>query len=110
MPTIAQSKAYDGAEERIRRLGLAPLTDELNSILTGFSLLVSERRDANSAAAVKTLIDERFDESDGWTKSQGGDIDWTKCLTIKTAKFCLGAQIQISAIKRPDPYRHRPSA
>src|SRR6266849_8707763 len=97
MPTIAQSKAYDGAEERISRLGLTPLNEELNRILTGFSLHLAERRDANSAAAVRTLIDERFQQAGGWTQSQTGDVDWVKCLAVKTCKVCLGVQVQISA-------------
>jgi hypothetical protein len=97
MPTIAQRQAYDGAEERISRLGLTPLNEEIVHILTDFSLLVAERRDANSAAAVRTLIDERFEQSGGWTQRQTGDVDWVKCLSINGARVCLGVEVQISA-------------
>lgn len=96
MPTIEARQAYNGAEERIARLGLRPLWDELVEILTGFKLLIEERRHANGAGAVRALIDERFRDAGGWTHSSSGGVDWTKCLTVNGTRVCLGAEIQIS--------------
>jgi hypothetical protein len=75
MPTIAERKSYDGADQRIERLGLARLWEELTAILTDFKLLVAETRDANGGAAVRELIDKRFEQASGWKKSQTGDVD-----------------------------------
>ena len=47
MPKITSERTYDGASERVRRLGLAPLLDQVRGLLTGFTLLVKEERDAN---------------------------------------------------------------
>ena len=62
MPQIVEEVHYNGAKERIARLGLAPLVDEVKAALTGFQLLVKEQVDANGGAAVRKLIDLQFDE------------------------------------------------
>ena len=97
MPRIVEEQPYDGARERIERLGLAPLFDELRGILQGFSLRVKEARDANGGGAVRRLIDERFDRATGWTKKQTGDVDWTKYVTVNGTRVCFGVEIQFSA-------------
>lgn len=95
MPRIVEEQYYDGARERIERLGLSPLLGELRDILAGFNLEVKEERDANGGAAVRRLIDARFPAS--WTNVQTGDIDWAKCLTVNGTRVCLGVEIQMSA-------------
>ncbi len=82
MPTIHEEIAYDGAQKKIERLGLAPLLTEIRGILTGFPLTVKEERDANGAAIIREMIDARFAASAGWTKTVSGDIDWVKCKII----------------------------
>jgi hypothetical protein len=97
MPKITSEAVYNGALERINRLGLDPLMDQVRSILTGFDLLVKEERDTNGGAAVRKMIDAQFEEAGGWTKKQTGGVDWTKCLLINGAKVCIGVEIQFSA-------------
>jgi len=97
MPRIANSHSYGGAEVRIQRLGLTPLWEELQMILTGFRLLVLEEQDKNGGAAVRKLIDEQFTKAGGWEKKQTGDVDWTKCRTVNGSRVCLGVEIQVSA-------------
>jgi hypothetical protein len=94
---IVEEQPYDGVRERIGRLGLEPLLLELRQILEGFELRVQEERDANGGAAVRKLIDERFERATGWTKKQTGDVDWTKCLTVNGTRVCVGVEIQFSA-------------
>jgi hypothetical protein len=60
MPRIVEEVYYDGAKERIERLGLTPLLDEIKTLVSGFELLVEESVDANGGAAVRKLIDRRF--------------------------------------------------
>lgn len=71
MPKIVEEYPYNGANERIARLGLTPLLEELRAILTGFPLRVEEKRDANGGAAVRRLIDERFPKA--WKNVAAGD-------------------------------------
>lgn len=97
MAQIVEEHPYNGVTQRIERLGLAPLLDELRTILQEFPLLVEERRDANGGAAVRKMIDERFEQARGWEKKQTGDVDWTKCHTINGARVCVGVEIQFSA-------------
>jgi len=97
MPRIVEEHSYNGAEERVQRLGLSFLLAEVRSIITGFTLLVKEEKDANGGAAVRKLLDERFEQARGWTKQQTGAVDWTKCQVINGTRVCLGVEVQFSA-------------
>jgi len=97
MPKIVEEVYYDGAKERIGRLGLTPLVGEIRSALTGFQLLVKEKKDSNGGAAVRKLIDEQFDGLGGWTKKVSGDMDWIKCKVVNGTRVCIGVEVQVSA-------------
>lgn len=96
MPTL-EEVAYDGILEKSARLGLLPLLDEIRKIVGGFDLRVEERRDANGAAVVRELIDNRFVAAGGWTKKQTGGVDWIKCHTVNGTSVCIGVEVQVSA-------------
>lgn len=96
MPTIVEEVSYDGANERIERLGLAPLLNEIRTIITGYSLLVKEQRDANGGAHVRKLLDARFHAVGGWVKKVTGDVDWTKSQVLNGTRVCVGVELQIS--------------
>jgi restriction endonuclease BglII len=97
MPVISEEKAYNGAQDRVERLGLSGLLAEVRQLVTGFRLLVKEAKDANGGAAVRRLLDARFQASEGWAKRQTGDVDWSKCTSFNGARVCLGVEIQFSA-------------
>jgi hypothetical protein len=97
LPRIREEQPYNGALERIHRLGISPLLDELRHILTGFTLRVREEKDANGGAAVRRMIDARFREVEGWRGKTSGGIDWRKCFVINGASVCVGVEIQFSA-------------
>ncbi len=97
MPRIVDRRTYGGAEARIERLGLMPLWTELETILTGFRLVIREQQDSNGGAAVRKLTDAEFAKCGGWSKKQTGDVDWTKCLAVNGTRVCLGVEIQVSA-------------
>jgi hypothetical protein len=97
MPKIVEEVYYDGAQERIGRLGLTPLVGEIQSALTGFQLLVAEKKDSNGGAAVRKLIDKQFDRLGGWTKKVSGDMDWIKCKIVNGTSVCIGVEVQVSA-------------
>jgi len=96
MTKIVEEKSYDGATEKIERLGLQSLIQELRLLLTSFSLLVEEKRDANGGAFLRRLIDEQFEKVGGWAKKQTGGIDWQKCLRVNGTRVCIGVEIQVS--------------
>ena len=99
MPKITDEVPFGGALEKIARLGLTPLHDELEDILGGFQLLVLEEKDANGGAAVRKMIDAEFEArvATGWKKAQTGAVDWTKCRVINGTSLCIGVEIQVSA-------------
>ena len=85
MPTITDELSFGGAIEKIRRLGLRPLSQEPRGIITGFTLNVLEeksRKGANSAAEVRVMFDSAFTRAGDWRGIKSGGIDWSKCLTI----------------------------
>ena len=97
MPTITDTQSFDGATERIARLGLQRLWEELVAIVTGFELLVHEARDSNSGAELRGQIDLRFHQMGGWEKLSSGGVDWTKCRVVNGTSVCLGIEVQVSA-------------
>lgn len=58
---------------------------------------MEESVDANGGAAVRKLIDKRFQSAGGWTNKIAGDIDWTKCLKLNGTRVCFGVEVQVSA-------------
>lgn len=96
MPQLEEI-AYDGFFEKTKRLGLDGILNEVRAILSGFALLVLEKKDSNGGAAVREMIDERFAAARGWEKKQVGDVDWTKCHRVNGTEVCLGVEVQMSA-------------
>jgi hypothetical protein len=97
MPRIVEERFYGGVGQKIARLGLMPLIDEVRSLLTGFTLLVEEKKDANGAAGIRKRIDRRFEQQGGWTKAASGSADWTKSKIVNGTTLCLEVEIQVSA-------------
>ncbi len=97
MPQIVEEVYFVGTKERIRRLGLTPIVDEIRSALTGFQLLLRGKKDSKGGAAVRKLIDEQFDRLGGWTKKVSGDLDWIKCKIVNGTSVCIGVEVQVSA-------------
>lgn len=96
MPIIVEEVSYDGANERVLRLGLTPLLNEVRALITGYDLYIEERRDANGGAHVRKLLDAQFTQIGGWSKKVTGDVDWTKCQAINGTRVCVGVEIQVS--------------
>jgi hypothetical protein len=97
MPRITDEDNYGAALEKMQRLGLQPLYEEIKEILTGFTMLVKEAKDANGGAAVRKIMDARFVAAGGWTQKITGDIDWSKCHTVNGTSVCIGVELQFSA-------------
>ena len=99
MPKITDEVPFGGALERIVRLDLSPLYDEVKAVIEGFPLLVKEEKNANGGKAVRVMLDAQFEarQGTGWLKRQTGAVDWTKCRVVNGTKVCLGVEVQVSA-------------
>jgi restriction endonuclease BglII len=97
MPKIAQRTFFNGTEEKLTRLGLRGIWDQLESVLTAFQLQVLEQKDSNGGAAVRELLDARFRNVGGWDNKQSGGVDWIKCHIANGTKVCVGVEVQFSA-------------
>jgi len=95
MPRITTEEFFGSSAEKMNRLGLVPLYEELKRNIFQFELLVANRVDGNGAAALRRMIDERFQAS-AWKKIAAGGVDWTKCHKANGITVCMGAELQIS--------------
>ena len=73
------------------------LVDEIKEIAGSFDLRVKESVDANGGAAVRRMLDGRFEAAGGWAKKTAGDIDWVKCKVVNGTQVCIGVEVQVSA-------------
>lgn len=58
---------------------------------------MKEEVDSNGGAAVRKLIDSKFEVLGGWSKKVTGDIDWFKCKQVNGTRVCVGVEVQVSA-------------
>ena len=93
MPLITRRESYNGFDQRVQRLGLRPLLDEIEDAITGFPLLIKEDRHANGTKWIREAIDARFESVAGWTKVVSGGVDWTK---VDSADRSIGVEVQVS--------------
>ena len=94
---IVQEIAYNGAEQRIERLNLRPLVEEVRGILKGLKIRIKEQKHANSGGVLRKLLDSKFEQKGGWTRRTAGGSDWKKCTEIDGATVCIEVEIQVSA-------------
>lgn len=93
MPSLSEVRDYDGFSERVARLGLTEPLAEVERAITGFELLLEERKHANGTKGIRVSIDDRFAALGGWTKLTVGGIDWRKS-TLNGA--AIGVEVQVS--------------
>ncbi len=94
---IVQEIPYNGAEQRIARLNLVPLVEEVRNILKGLKVQLKEQKHANSGGALRKLIDSRFEQEGGWSRRTTGASDWKKCAEINGVRVCVEVEVQVSA-------------
>lgn len=95
---ITDVRYYDGARERVCRLGLADIFLELQEILLGTRISLLEERQANGAAVIREEIDKKFKAGTDWINAPSGDIDWIKRFRYNQTLIArLGVEIQVSA-------------
>src|SRR5260370_37108063 len=99
MAKIKSVKAYEGAENKIQRLGLQPLVEELKALLEATTIRLLERKregseSFNGAAAIRELLDATFQARKTWESKKSGDVDWAKCRILKGTRSWVGWRIQ----------------
>lgn len=95
---ITKIKFYDGARDKVCRLGIADLFLELQQIILDTPITLLEEKDANGAAAVRVAIDCSFERMGGWEKKGSGGVDWIKKIRYNQSILSrLGVEVQVSA-------------
>jgi len=95
---ITKIRYYNGAREKICRLGLAGLFLEVQDILLSLDVRLKEEKDANGGAELRKMIDAKFRERGDWRKIAAGGVDWKKRLRYnQTILVRLGVELQVSA-------------
>jgi hypothetical protein len=93
VPTISETRDYNGFDEKVRRLSLGALVAEAHSVLTGFRLVVEERKHANGTRGLRQLVDAGFATLPNWQKMTSGGIDWKK---RNRRGASIGVEVQVS--------------
>jgi hypothetical protein len=89
---------YDGAKDKVCRLGLSDLFLELQQIIFEATILIEEKQQANGAAVVREVLDAGFARRPDWVKTQSGGVDWVKRIRYNSTFIArLGVEIQVSS-------------
>ncbi len=95
---ITRIKYYDGAKDKICRLGASHLFLELLEILFDTQIHLPEEKHANSAAVIRESLDDSFQKKEGWKKTTAGGIDWVKRIVYNQSVISrIGVEVQVSA-------------
>lgn len=94
MPKVTHKKDYNGFANKVERLNLGQLVQQVEDTLASFQLTIEERKHANGTRGIRRCIDEGFEGLGGWTKTTVGGIDWTKANEIRAK---VGVEVQVSA-------------
>lgn len=95
---ITQIKYYDGAKDKICRLGISILFLELQDIILSTNILLLEEKQANGAAVIRQELDNSFTEVGGWEKTTAGGVDWIKRIKYNNTVIArMGVEVQVSA-------------
>ena len=98
MPKINDQYSFGGAIERVARLGLTSLFEEVKLVVSGFVLLVKEENRKNDGTAVRRMMDGRFHarRDTGWKRQRTGGVHWTKCHVVDGTETCIGVRFGFS--------------
>jgi len=102
MPNLAERMFFGGAEEKLDRLGLKGIWNELENVLTGFQARLNNDGDTDLGSALRKIIDSRFRSLSGWNEKQGEGIDWIRCHRVNGTRVCLGVEVQFSVSAQSD--------
>lgn len=95
---ITKIKFYDGAREKVCRLGLSHLFLELLDIVFSTPILLVPKREANGAAVVREALDFNFKAAGSWKKTTTGGVDWIKGVRFdQSVSVSLGVEVQVSS-------------
>lgn len=67
---ITEIRFYDGAKEKISKLGLASLFLEIQEIIFSTKVFLLEEKDSNGGAELRKLLDAKFEEFGEWEKKE----------------------------------------
>ncbi len=66
---ITEIKYYDGSFEKITKLGLSALFLEVQAIFLETRIFLEEIKDANGAAEIRKMVDQKFTDKNDWEKN-----------------------------------------
>ena len=100
MPEVTECAFFGGAREKLNRLGLKCIWNELENVLTDFELHSGNRNNITGRLSLRNLIDERFRSLVAWQLKRGGY--WAGCHKIYGIRAYLGVRMQFSVTPQSD--------
>jgi hypothetical protein len=102
MPNVTEHIFFGGAQQKLDRLGLKGIWNELEDVLTGFQVRHYKHDRKNPGVVLRSLLDNRFRSLSNWNENQGEGVDWIGCRTVNGTRVCLGVEIQFSVTAQSD--------
>jgi hypothetical protein len=102
MPNVAEHIFFGGAQQKLDRLGMKGLWNELEDVLTGFRARLSKHDNRDAGIVLRRLLDNRFRSLSNWNENQGEGVNWIRCHSVKGTRVCLGVEIQFSVSVQSD--------
>ena len=102
MPNVTEHMFFGGAQQKLDRLGLKGIWNELENVLTGFRIRLNKLDSRDAGIALKRLLDNRFRSLSSWNENQGEGVDWIRCHSVNGTRVCLGVEIQFSVSAQSD--------
>lgn len=95
---ITKIQFYDGAKDKVSRLGISHLFLELLEIILHTTITLLEEKQANGAAVIREALDEGFVKKGDWQKTTSGGVDWIKRARYNNTIIArIGVEVQVSA-------------
>jgi hypothetical protein len=100
MPELIERAFFGGAKEKVNRLGLEYIWNELESVLTDFEVQRENRNNATDRLSLRKLLDERFRSLVAWEFKRRGY--WIGCHKIDGIRAYLGVRMQFFVTPESD--------
>lgn len=100
MPELIERAFFGGAKQKVNRLGLEYIWNELESVLTDFEVQRENRNNATDRLSLRKLLDERFRSLVAWEFKRRGY--WIGCHKIDGIRAYLGVRMQFFVTPESD--------
>jgi hypothetical protein len=91
---------FGGAQQKLDRLGLKGMWNELENVLTGFRTRLNKHDSRDSGIVLRRLLDNRFRSLRNWNENKGEGVDWISAMELMEHGFVLVSRFSFQSLRR----------